>query len=61
MQSLHLNLMALEIFSLGLLRTCIKASAVGLGMAFAMVLLALFWSGSALGEVLEAISEQRSR
>ena len=61
MQDVHQNLLTLEIASLGLLRGLVKVCVVGLGMAFATVLLALFWSGSALGEVLEAISEQRSR
>ena len=57
MQAIHLNLLTLEIASLGLLRGLVKASALGLGMAFATVLLALFWVGSALGEALDGISD----
>lgn len=59
MQTAHLDLLSLEIASLGLLRSLVKASAVGLGMSFATVLLALFWAGSALSEALEAVSERR--
>lgn len=57
MKSLHLNFLALEIASLWLLRGLVKASAVGLGMTIAALLLALFWFGSALSEALDAISE----
>jgi len=56
MQGIHLNFLTLEIASLGLLRGLVKATAIGLGMAFATVLLALFWAGGALSEALEAIS-----
>ncbi|HEV2322086.1 MAG TPA: hypothetical protein VGT42_06960 [Gammaproteobacteria bacterium] len=56
MQDVHQNLLALEIASLGLLRGLVKVSVVGLGMAFAAVLLALFWAGSAVSEALDALS-----
>jgi len=50
--SLHL----IEVGALGLLQQLLRASAIGIGMSVAAVLLLLFWSAAALGELLDSLT-----
>ncbi|HEV2111478.1 MAG TPA: hypothetical protein VGT99_09005 [Gammaproteobacteria bacterium] len=57
MNAIHTPLHRIEIASLGALHQLLRASAIGLGMSVAAVLLLLFWSAGAMGELLDSLTK----
>jgi hypothetical protein len=56
---IQIPLREIEIASLGLMHQALKATAIGLGMTAAAVVLALFWSAATVSDLMQGLLDRK--
>jgi len=56
---IQIPLREIEIASLGLMHQVLKATAIGLGMTAAAVVLALFWSAATVSDLMQGLLDRK--